>query len=270
MISSLKASETPGGFESRSSIYLGILDCASTRFDYQGAVALLGEAERERLASITRERRRAEYAAGRMIAKTVVAWALGLAAEEVELGGPEGKPEGPLGLSIGIAHSGGVAICAASTARLGIDIERVERDRDFEGIAEAVFDEAELASIGGRPRASRMRRFYALWTMKEARAKLDGRGLSALAEGPSIVLGPRGPSIVLGPRGPSTGLGFICLGIGPRLVASLALEAGVGAPELRFHPGLSPDRGLRLRLLYSTFPASPLSARRGRRAPSRS
>ena len=85
---------------------------------------------------------------------------------------PGGKPQ------FNLSHSGNWVVLAAGDAPLGIDVEKREAF-DWESVA-CFFDEREREMI----RADRepLRRFYRLWTAKEAFAKEEGRGLSLFEE----------------------------------------------------------------------------------------
>ncbi len=84
----------------------------------------------------------------------------------------DGKPQ------FNLSHSGNWVALAAGDAPLGIDVEKRETF-DWESVS-CFFTERERESI----RADRepLRRFYRLWTMKEAFAKEEGRGLSLFEE----------------------------------------------------------------------------------------
>ena len=80
-----------------------------------------------------------------------------------------GEPE----LHFNVSHSGGLALCGAGEAPLGVDVEVLRPRRP--GLARYVCSEAESAWLerqGGDWGA-----FYTLWTLKEARVKCTGEGL---------------------------------------------------------------------------------------------
>lgn len=87
-----------------------------------------------------------------------------------------GKPWFPArpGLHFNVSHSGGLLLCGAGAAPLGVDIERVRPRRA--GLARFVLSGAEYdwyQAQGGGWEA-----LCALWTLKEARCKYTGEGLS--------------------------------------------------------------------------------------------
>lgn len=87
-----------------------------------------------------------------------------------------GKPWFPTlpELHFNVSHSGGLLLCGAEEAPVGVDIERVRPRR--ESLARYVFSAAEYAWYEGR--GLRWEDFYSLWTLKEARCKCTGDGLS--------------------------------------------------------------------------------------------
>lgn len=87
----------------------------------------------------------------------------------------EGKPFFPQypRLHFNLSHSGGLALCGAGAASLGVDIEIVRPRR--EGLARYVCSPAEYAwyeELGGDWES-----LYTIWTLKEAKVKCTGQGL---------------------------------------------------------------------------------------------
>lgn len=66
---------------------------------------------------------------------------------------------------------------AGAGCRLGVDVEAC-RGRDPVDVAAALFDEGELRWLLRQPRHARDTAFLALWALREAVAKADGRGLA--------------------------------------------------------------------------------------------
>ena len=92
---------------------------------------------------------------------------------------------------------------------LGCDVEWVGLDKD--AIAESHFAPPELAGYRALAGAERTRRFYELWTLKEALLKADGRGLGIPLDSFSFHLAGADPDLppaveILDPRtGPAPG-----------------------------------------------------------------
>lgn len=88
-----------------------------------------------------------------------------------------GKPffPGRKELHFNLSHSGSLALCALDSAPVGVDIQVVKEWRP--GLPERVCSPGELAWLKGQPEL--WPAFTLLWTLKEARAKESGRGLTS-------------------------------------------------------------------------------------------
>ena len=163
------------------SIALERIDEAQAR----GILALLpsslSASEKQRLDGFNSESRRLRYAAGRWLARVLVAAARGIAPEAVALeidaqGRSSVADDGRLGLSI--SHCGDWVACALADGPVGIDIELTQRPRgDLLALAAIVHSAAQCEELAVLQGAARLRRFYQLWTLKEAALKCQGGGL---------------------------------------------------------------------------------------------
>lgn len=70
-----------------------------------------------------------------------------------------------------------VALVVTGGARCGVDVEDVSRQVDILGVARA-FAPAERSLLLDATAAERRRRFFSLWTLKEATLKALGTGLT--------------------------------------------------------------------------------------------
>lgn len=77
-----------------------------------------------------------------------------------------------------ISHSGKYIACAISDEPIGIDIELIEPVNLK--VAERFFTQDETAYIMNCEQQYRQYRFFEVWTKKESRIKLDGKGLYKL------------------------------------------------------------------------------------------
>jgi 4'-phosphopantetheinyl transferase len=97
--------------------------------------------------------------------------------------GEHGRPElvGPfadLDLRFNISHTPGLAAVLISDGiDAGIDIESRNGAADPAALARKVFSDAEVRSLEGLEHDALHRRFYELWTLKEAYIKARGLGL---------------------------------------------------------------------------------------------
>lgn len=88
-----------------------------------------------------------------------------------------GKPffPGHEDLHFNLSHSGGLALCALDGAPVGVDVQFVKQWRP--SLPRRVCSESELAWLEEQPEF--WPAFTLLWTLKEARAKESGRGLTS-------------------------------------------------------------------------------------------
>lgn len=87
------------------------------------------------------------------------------------------------GIEFNISHSGNFALIGVSHHQIGVDIEKINPNRNFKMLAETVLSEGERRWVfvdGNQvnPHEEVIQRFYQLWTLKEARLKCDGDGLA--------------------------------------------------------------------------------------------
>lgn len=112
---------------------------------------------------------------------------------------PAGKPRLPEGPDFSLSHSGDcamLAVCAA--APVGADIEEVRPELATPPSAERWFSERERTQLASLAGADRTRRFFELWTFKEAYLKAKGesmrpQSLGEVAAGGWVVERPPAP-----------------------------------------------------------------------------
>tara|TARA_B110000046_G_scaffold8957_1_gene9091 strand:+ start:496 stop:1272 length:777 start_codon:yes stop_codon:yes gene_type:complete len=82
-------------------------------------------------------------------------------------------------LRFNMSHSGGIALIAFSRGRkIGVDIERVNNEFDYDQIVQTFFSKNEIGSIKKTENDKRHMAFFRFWTRKEAFLKGIGEGLS--------------------------------------------------------------------------------------------
>ena len=110
----------------------------------------------------------------------------GLPELERQAGGKPFFPQRP-DLHFNLSHSGGLALCGAGTAPLGVDIEAIRPRRA--GLARYICSPEEYAwyeELGGDWES-----LYTIWTLKEARVKCTGEGLRQRPEAIAVpLIGP--------------------------------------------------------------------------------
>jgi len=149
--------------------------------DLSACWGVLVHDERMRARHFVATKDRNGFIAGRAAVRQILAGYLGCEPSTVRFSlGPHGKPElaGRSGLHCSWSHTGSTWLLAvAARGPVGIDVEEVDEGFDWEGVAELTFHRRERdfveSTINGR-----CRRFYEVWTRKEALLKSLGEGLN--------------------------------------------------------------------------------------------
>ena len=149
----------------------------------EAALAALSPEEVERASRLRFAAHRARWLASRAALRVILGRYLGEEPARVRLGAtPEGKPvliEPPRSLELSLSRSDGWALVAvAAGVRIGVDLERVDTRHVDAELLDAVLTTDERAELDCYPASVRVRRFYELWTLKEAWAKAEGTGLT--------------------------------------------------------------------------------------------
>src|SRR3954449_11781288 len=102
---------------------------------------------------------------------------------------PRLEPQSPLRFNL--SHSGDVALIAVASEReVGIDVERVERERDVQRLARRMFLAAEREAVAESH--DPVLTYHRHWVAKEAFAKATGRGLASMRSFEVSLDGPEG------------------------------------------------------------------------------
>jgi 4'-phosphopantetheinyl transferase len=147
----------------------------------RGLLDSLSPTERGRLERIGSARRRAEFLAGRLLLRRLLAATRGGALVDWVLAAPEdGPPLAPAdaGVHLALSHSGGWVAGAVSAQPAGLDIEAPGRTRDVLALADAVCSTAERARLRALDGPARDAAFREVWTLKEAWLKRRGEGVA--------------------------------------------------------------------------------------------
>jgi 4'-phosphopantetheinyl transferase len=147
------------------------------------AVAWLQAAEPERFARYRFEADRQMFLAGRVLARTLVGRALGVAPEAWRWReGPHGRPEvaePATALRFNLSHSAGLIVCALAMGReVGVDVEHLARPPVDRKMIRRYFSPAEAADVEAQGPDRWQDRFLVYWTLKEAYLKARGLGVS--------------------------------------------------------------------------------------------
>lgn len=139
-------------------------------------LALLSPAERARHDRLAAPERRRELAAAHALVRLALEQVTGARATRWRVRRDSiGRPlvEGPVdGVNVSVSHTPGLIACLVAPGRtVGIDAEQVSPRVPYMRIAEQVFAPAEIELLRGLDEATRIDRFFVLWSVKEAMAK---------------------------------------------------------------------------------------------------
>lgn len=86
-------------------------------------------------------------------------------------------------LDFNVSHSGSRILIGVSRSDVGVDVEQLELDRNYDAIATRYFSEFERNTIASLSGVEKSRAFYNTWSRKEAFLKALGIGLSDHLDG---------------------------------------------------------------------------------------
>src|SRR5215216_1086042 len=101
-------------------------------------------------------------------------------------------------LNFNLSHSDSMALYAITrNMEIGVDVERVRSDFDYEEIAKRFFSANEVAILHTIPTEKKLEAFYTCWTRKEAYIKAYGKGLSLPLDSFDVSFAPWEPAMLL-------------------------------------------------------------------------
>lgn len=144
----------------------------------------LSDAERRRADDIRHPRVREHFVAGRLLARHALShyadveppdWFF----EVTPDGRPEiASPQTSLPLRFNLSHTDGLVACVVTDgADCGVDLEDLDRRIEMMRIAVHSFHPEEVKTLEALETGDLSRRFFALWTLKEAYLKAVGSGI---------------------------------------------------------------------------------------------
>jgi len=105
------------------------------------------------------------------------------------------------GLSFNLTHAHGMALYAVTRNRaVGVDVEYIQRQMEWESVAERFFSPYEVRMLKAVPPVIRHIAFFNCWTRKEAYIKARGMGLSLELDSFDVSLTPGEPAALLNIR----------------------------------------------------------------------
>jgi 4'-phosphopantetheinyl transferase len=163
------------------------------------AASVLSDEERAQYARFHFVRDARDYAAAHALLRTVLSHDGDLRPESWQFERtPHGKPfligHGEARTSFSLSHAHGMVACAVTAGGidLGVDVECLDREVDALDIATRFFSPAETQLLARLDSESRRRRFFDLWTLKEALVKATGAGLSTPLSSVAFTVGAAG------------------------------------------------------------------------------
>lgn len=138
--------------------------------------SILSEEERRRRAEMKNEARRNSFTAGRVVLRRLLSQELGVSPVEVPLTVLESGRLGCEGshLHLSLAHSGQLAVAAASQRNIGFDLEVIRPKPS--SLLDYILSDEEREHIQALDLDSD-RSLFLCWTVKEAVLKANGTGL---------------------------------------------------------------------------------------------
>jgi 4'-phosphopantetheinyl transferase len=102
------------------------------------------------------------------------------------------------GFSFNLSHAAGLALYAVTYNQdVGIDVEHIRTDIEYEEIAQQFFSPGEVAVLRTVPDPLKPLAFFNCWTRKEAYIKAQGQGLSLPLDRFDVSLVPGEPAQLL-------------------------------------------------------------------------
>jgi 4'-phosphopantetheinyl transferase len=148
-------------------------------------LAYLSPEERQRARAYQRDQDRFRFLANRGFLREVLGRYLQMPpAQVVFKTGPQGKlfldtSVHPQGIYFNSARSEGIGLMAfCRNHEVGVDLELLRDDVDFESISHHFFTLREQALVQSAEGVERLRLFYTCWTLKEALLKAKGVGIA--------------------------------------------------------------------------------------------
>lgn len=143
---------------------------------------LLSEDEKQRAARFHFEKDRNHFIAARGLLRQILSHYISVTPRAIHFFyGSHGKPEldPTYNLRFNVSHSHDMALFAVTREiAVGVDIERMDRQCDIDGIVERFFSQHEYAVIKNLSGTKKIQAFFNGWARKEAFLKALGEGLS--------------------------------------------------------------------------------------------
>lgn len=174
---------------------------ALTEVECRKLAGLLDEQERARASRFRFAEDRRDFVAAHALKRALLGEATGKSPRSLCFEtGPYGKPTleldpGDPAIAFNMSHTRGCVVVAYGEANIGVDVESLARPVP-EGVAESHFAPAERTELHRGPETDLAKRFYTIWTLKEAYMKATGFGMQLPLDSFAVALDP--PRLVSG------------------------------------------------------------------------
>jgi 4'-phosphopantetheinyl transferase len=165
---------------------------------------ILSPAERDRADRFKFADHRMRYIVAHAALRQILAGYLKLDPKRLEFReGAQGKPDlvltsNQIALTFNLSHSHQAALVAVTLGRaIGVDIEYIKPDFDWDGIVENFFAPGEIARLKALPWDLQRNTFFTCWTRKESYIKAKGGGLSIPLDGFEVSVDSAEPAALL-------------------------------------------------------------------------
>ena len=144
-------------------------------FDFAAALPLLSEQRREQALTFKHELGRKTCAAAYLLLCQGLQREYGITEQPVFSYGEHGKPfiVGHPDIHFNMSHCRDAVVCVLGNRPVGVDVESIREYKDTLARYTMNSDELQLIARSPHPDVA----FIRLWTMKEAKLKLSGRGI---------------------------------------------------------------------------------------------
>lgn len=140
------------------------------------ALEVLSDREQDKSSRLFNQQDKERYVVSKYCLREILSHFLSIAPAEIKFHFEEHHKPATLGIDFNISHTGDFILLAVSQKPIGIDVEYLNRNFDFESILDISFSPNEIEYIG-KPVVDTVN-FYSLWTRKEALLKAVGEGIS--------------------------------------------------------------------------------------------
>lgn len=143
-----------------------------------GTILSIEEQQRADRFQLIADRKRS--VCGRYLLRFILGKVLSTAPSDIKFHYSNYRKPGVNGIEFNLSHSGNHILLALNSARVGIDVEQINRNFNYESVLSTGFNEEEQEYV--RHHSDPALAFYTLWSRKESIMKASGEGLSDYME----------------------------------------------------------------------------------------